>query len=674
MKISDHKVKVPTGRGFTPRQYDFFSLFFDDENKENSTATWDYETETESINPDVVSESSNGKDIWDAVKDSLNYAEESKIGDQKTALNSSTNQPPLSNPSVESDDEEDDDEEISIFDFFLNGDKTLSTTTTESPMLVGFNITGQPLSNGVTNSPMHIEPILPAGMKNESIRFAMLPMSLYNMVKDDGTVLFDKKTSTETPKSTLHTAQVNEELNVAGAKQQNKTIVSEVVTEMMRTTPVNRVSSHSTQSTSQVNKIYPTSTIPLKHETTAKKNPVSTSTTAKSHTKSHLTSTASTPNFTAEVTTQKPTEKPIKVSTTTRKTTPHPTNAPKTMPTKLISSTDKPKIALNITTTTMKAAHEKLIEPTTTLSPKLVTKKTSSVRNSTSVHQMILTTKSSQIKATTAKINVIPLHSNPSILESDLNYDYSDPTLPPSLPNLKIIPFLPTDAVRNSIHKSDDYKSNYNSNYYLSNNNPHQPAHIEHSHPPPHIETDYSPFNVKPNDAHYSSSVADDRIDYDTYKIPSGDSAENLDYVSIYAGGSNGIHKPLSFNVNVNSKLDYDNGPSKLSSTTNKNITIKPALPPLPPFEPEHLYNLAPQHQLHSESSYVEYNVNEPSSNDAYPSEHNYHVPQFVTMPPIKEPARPNSQSVFSYKNKFIPPVKTEGKLQIIVLIRVVGC
>lgn len=40
------------------------------------------------------------------------------------------------------------------------------------------------------------------------------------------------------------------------------------------------------------------------------------------------------------------------------------------------------------------------------------------------------------------------INSNPSILESDLSYDYGEPTLPPSLPNLKIIPFLPTDAVK----------------------------------------------------------------------------------------------------------------------------------------------------------------------------------------------------------------------------------
>ncbi|XP_055683393.1 uncharacterized protein LOC129790129 [Lutzomyia longipalpis] len=47
----------------------------------------------------------------------------------------------------------------------------------------------------------------------------------------------------------------------------------------------------------------------------------------------------------------------------------------------------------------------------------------------------------------------IVIDSNPSILEADYHYDYSEPTLPPSLPNLKIIPFLPADAVKNDRKK-----------------------------------------------------------------------------------------------------------------------------------------------------------------------------------------------------------------------------
>lgn len=49
------------------------------------------------------------------------------------------------------------------------------------------------------------------------------------------------------------------------------------------------------------------------------------------------------------------------------------------------------------------------------------------------------------------------INSNPSILETDYNLDYNEPTLPPSLPNLKIIPFLPTDAVKYNRNPTDFY-------------------------------------------------------------------------------------------------------------------------------------------------------------------------------------------------------------------------
>lgn len=42
----------------------------------------------------------------------------------------------------------------------------------------------------------------------------------------------------------------------------------------------------------------------------------------------------------------------------------------------------------------------------------------------------------------------IVVKTNPSILESDFMLDYVDPTLPPSLPNLDIIQFMPGDAVK----------------------------------------------------------------------------------------------------------------------------------------------------------------------------------------------------------------------------------
>lgn len=41
-----------------------------------------------------------------------------------------------------------------------------------------------------------------------------------------------------------------------------------------------------------------------------------------------------------------------------------------------------------------------------------------------------------------------PTVYKPSLTDSDYHFDYIEPTLPPSLPNLKIIPFLPADAVK----------------------------------------------------------------------------------------------------------------------------------------------------------------------------------------------------------------------------------
>ncbi|XP_030383927.1 uncharacterized protein LOC115631351 [Scaptodrosophila lebanonensis] len=65
---------------------------------------------------------------------------------------------------------------------------------------------------------------------------------------------------------------------------------------------------------------------------------------------------------------------------------------------------------------------------------------------------------------TTRRTTTPPLliKTNPSILESE-PLDTQTPTLPPSLPNLKIIPFLPTDAVNTSPKHTEQ-----NYNYYQS--------------------------------------------------------------------------------------------------------------------------------------------------------------------------------------------------------------
>uniref|UniRef100_A0A1A9VA74 VWFC domain-containing protein n=1 Tax=Glossina austeni TaxID=7395 RepID=A0A1A9VA74_GLOAU len=83
--------------------------------------------------------------------------------------------------------------------------------------------------------------------------------------------------------------------------------------------------------------------------------------------------------------------------------------------------------------------------------------------------------------ATTLKPLVIK--TNPTILEADPFGDNTQPTLPPSLPNLKIIPFLPTDAVKGDHNKLANY------DYY-------------HPNPPPIARIDYNLYddaNVYPS-------------------------------------------------------------------------------------------------------------------------------------------------------------------------------
>ncbi|XP_055301496.1 uncharacterized protein LOC129568021 isoform X2 [Sitodiplosis mosellana] len=670
--VSDHK----TARGFISRQYsDLFSLFFGDEDKENSTASWDYETETESISAEL--NATNEKGLLDVIKDSLNYVDGNKqTAEQQTNVPNQIVQSIANLPSYNvsdgddgnggGDDDDDDDEEISLLDFFLKGESEFTSTTTK-PFV--FNVTGKPLLNGMTNSPMQIQPILPDNMKNDSIRFSMLPMSLYNMVKDDGTVMFDGEKANQSQQIVS-----SHPLGVSNSKHAIKEIESDVspikshvihaptISSDVKTTTHSFVSvtkpSTSTQTSTSAPKAKPHNDLNVRvSNETAKIN------------KTESVSVKSAVNKTESSRIETTTEQKISVTTTPKsKPTKSSVNQNMTKSTGLTTkriittSTIKPTVKVTSTTpkidaTTVKTAIKTTVKTTAKTTTKPTTTKAPLIESTTASMQP-LTTKSTTIP----KITAVQINSNPSILETDVSYDYSEPTLPPSLPNLKIIPFLPTDAVKNIIHRNDGYKSNYN--YYQSSSN-------HYAGPETHVEnTAYSPFNVKPNIEKYPTyTVADDRIDYDSYKMPA-ENVDGLDYINVYSNGGNMI-QPTSFQLSVNSKLDYGTTdqkvvPSKIPPIVNKNLTVKP---PLPPFEPEHeyhLYNPPPKPQLELGNGYNEYSVNGPISNDPFPSEHNYNVPHFVTMPPLKEPQhRPvaNKDTVFSYggKNKFIPPAKTEG-------------
>lgn len=636
----------------------------DKENSKNSTTSWDYETETESINTQLNGTREEG--ILDAIKDGLNYVDENKRNTEKqtnvpiqiapiAANVSSYNVSENYGDDDDTDDtDDDDDEEISLLDFFFKGESAF-TSTTLKPLL--FNVTGKPLLNGMTNSPMQIQPILPENMKNESLKFSMLPISLYNMVKEDGSFVFDSEKTNRTHQSTvshpldhtLHQKQTIKETDSEVKWPNGEMVPSSTIKSDIK--PMTLTPKHSTL----VKKVVETSTEAAKLEL---KNNVYVRVSNQTTNLNKTENASMKDNISSvENTTQKVVES-VTMMKTTASITVNSKVIPKLKPTKSPFEHSSTKATSPSKTSTKKSKITPITIATSTIRS---TTKSQPSKSSTTLMQP-LTTIPSHTTTVLPKITAVQINLNPSILETDISYDYSEPTLPPSLPNLKIIPFLPTDAVKNIIHKNDEYKSNYNYYQSSSDSNANTGTHV-------HANTAYSPFNSKPTvvDKYpvYNGNIADDRIDYDTYKMPS-ENLENLDYLNVYAGGGANLIQPASFQLTVNSKLDYTPNQTKIPITVNKNLTVKP---PLPPFEPEHeydLYNLPPQPQFQSGNGYNEYSVNVHVPNEPFSSEHNYNVPHFVTMPPMKElPHHPdaNKDSIFSYghKNKFIPPAKTEG-------------
>ncbi|KAH8248780.1 hypothetical protein KR032_003099 [Drosophila birchii] len=210
----------------------------------------------------------------------------------------------------------------------------------------------------------------------------------------------------------------------------------------------------------------------------------------------NLTTTTEKPSSTTqrisvETTTMKTTAKPSTTPKPKLKTTRKTITTPKTttlQPTTQKSSTAKPTAKKPVTPrpTTQKPTTQ---TPTKT-TPIITTPKTTSTTSlptpspNPSTTPTIPSTSSSSIPTTPKPISTPPptirtsskpkfkpyitstpkplvIKTNPSILEAEPLEDSSggEPTLPPSLPNLKIIPFLPTDAVETMPQES--YPSNF---------------------------------------------------------------------------------------------------------------------------------------------------------------------------------------------------------------------
>ncbi|XP_073825589.1 uncharacterized protein [Musca autumnalis] len=82
---------------------------------------------------------------------------------------------------------------------------------------------------------------------------------------------------------------------------------------------------------------------------------------------------------------------------------------------------------------------------------------TTSTTSTTTPSPTTTTTSTTTIPPITSTSKPVVIKTNPTILEAEPLDQNTDHTLPPSLPNLKIIPFLPTDAVKADHSKPSSY-------------------------------------------------------------------------------------------------------------------------------------------------------------------------------------------------------------------------
>ncbi|TMW47243.1 hypothetical protein DOY81_007678 [Sarcophaga bullata] len=115
---------------------------------------------------------------------------------------------------------------------------------------------------------------------------------------------------------------------------------------------------------------------------------------------------------------------------------------------------------------TTKKPEATTLKPITSNQAKVTTNTTSTTTTSTTPAVLITTTTDKPVTTTTTTtttttssttLKPVLIKTNPSILEAEPLDEDLAPTLPPSLPNLKIIPFLPTDAVKADHNTGSSY-------------------------------------------------------------------------------------------------------------------------------------------------------------------------------------------------------------------------
>lgn len=256
---------------------------------------------------------------------------------------------------------------------------------------------------------------------------------------------------------------------------------------------------------------------------------------------------------------------------------------------------------------------------------------------------------------------LIVINSNPSILESDLNYDYGEPTLPPSLPNLNIIPFLPTDAVKtNRNHESFGFVHTNSTSSFPTSLSQHlfDPSYSIHSIPT------YPKSSSNTDDLTKESKSSSDQNEYELFQVGAQMTGESPDRVYHLPAGEDGYHPHSypsitepNFDVNDNREALFPNF-SKYGN--NKYHQYGPYA------SSEHRNNdYDSKATSDSDADAAAYGIvtgYEPFESGEYsPDNHGLGV-EFKTSNPLYEDNR---------NNQFSPPSETEGKIIYFKYVRI---
>lgn len=243
----------------------------------------------------------------------------------------------------------------------------------------------------------------------------------------------------------------------------------------------------------------------------------------------------------------------------------------------------------------------------------------------------------------------IIINSNPSILESDLNYDYGEPTLPPSLPNLNIIPFLPTDAVKTN--------RNHGSFGFVRTNSTSFPSSLnQHAFDSSYSVQTFPKSSSNTQDLTKESKSSSNQNDFELFQVGAQMTGESPDSVYHLSAGEDGYH-PHSYPSITEPNFDPNDNRGALFPNLSKYENNE--YNPYGPYAAaEHRNNDYDPLKATSDSdsdaaSYGIVTGYEPFASGEFSLDHHGDGVEFKTTNPL---------FVDNRNNQFSPPSETEGK------------